>query len=97
MTEQKLQKLSYDKQLQTGWYLCRLGGIPGMSSKGAFNRVARAHGYRCFRCNVVNPFLSVDHITPKSKGGTYDVSNLQLLCLADHRQKDNALKKVKKQ
>jgi 5-methylcytosine-specific restriction endonuclease McrA len=47
--------------------------------------------------SIVNPFLSVDHITPKSKGGTYDVSNLQLLCLADHRQKDNALKKVKKQ
>jgi 5-methylcytosine-specific restriction endonuclease McrA len=88
MTEQKLQKLSYDKQLQTGWYLCRLGGVPGMSSKGAFNRVVRTYGYKCALCNSINPHLTIDHKLPLIKGGTSDISNLQLLCLADHRQKD---------
>ena len=32
MTEQKLQKHTNQKQM--GWYLSRLGGKPGMSSKG---------------------------------------------------------------
>jgi hypothetical protein len=63
----------------------------------AYHNKKRTEAISIVLQSIVNPFLSVDHITPKSKGGTYDVSNLQLLCLADHRQKDNALKKVKKQ
>ena len=45
--------------------------------------------------SIVNPFLTVDHVRPKSRGGTNDIDNLQLLCLADHRKKDNKVRKVK--
>lgn len=96
MTAQKLQNLNYDTQRRTGWYLSRLAALPSMRGHGAFNRVVRQNGYRCTSCNVVNPHLSVDHVTPKCKGGTHDVDNLQLLCLFHHRKKDNKLKKVKK-
>jgi 5-methylcytosine-specific restriction endonuclease McrA len=96
MTEQKLQNLTYDKQKQTGWYLSRLGGIPGMSANGRFNRVVRTYGYKCAFCNTINPSLSIDHIIQRVRGGTSDIDNLQLLCLIDHRRKDNKLKKVKK-
>ena len=98
MTETKLQKLSlaFGQQKQSGWYLSRLTAYPSMRSHGAFNRLVRQHGYRCFVCNVVNPHLSTDHIFPKVRGGTSDIDNLQLICLSDHRQKDNALRKVKK-
>lgn len=95
MTEQKLQKLTYHQQRATGWHLCRLGGLPSHSSKGPFNRVVRTYGYRCFNCRVVNPFLTIDHIIPKSKHGTSNIDNLRLLCLADHRKKDNKVRKVK--
>jgi 5-methylcytosine-specific restriction endonuclease McrA len=96
MTETKLQNLNYDTQRRTGWYLSRLAALPSMRGHGAFNRVVRQNGYRCISCNVVNPHLSVDHIKPKSRYGTNDVDNLQLLCLEDHRKKDNKLKKVRK-
>jgi 5-methylcytosine-specific restriction endonuclease McrA len=97
MTEQKLQKLSdnYQQQKQTGWYLCRLVGLPAMTSHGKFDRVVRTYGFRCAICNVINPSLSVNHIKPKSRGGESDIDNMQILCLTDHRKKDNKLKKVK--
>ena len=109
MTEQKLsmlelelvtswhkEELVYPKQLQSGFYLCRLAGLPAMNSHGKFDRVVRAYGYRCAICNTVNPHLTVDHKLSKMRGGTSDTDNLQLLCLTDHRQEDNALKKVRK-
>jgi 5-methylcytosine-specific restriction endonuclease McrA len=108
MTAQKLSMLEleliaswhkeepvYPKQRQSGFYLCRLGGLPAMNSHGKFDRVVRTYGYRCALCNTVNPHLTVDHKLPKIRGGTSDTDNLQLLCLADHRRKDNKLKKVK--
>ncbi len=94
MTEQKLQ--NPDTQRRTGWYMSRAAGMPSMRSHGAFNRVVRQNGYRCISCNVVNPHLSVDHKLPKIRGGTSETNNLQLLCLEDHRRKDNKARKVKK-
>jgi 5-methylcytosine-specific restriction endonuclease McrA len=73
MTEQKLQKLTYDAQNQTGWYLCRLAGLPTMTSHGEFDRVVRKYGYRCALCNTINPSLSIDHIIPNSRGGQVGV------------------------
>ena len=32
--------------------------------------------------------LTMDHITPKWKGGTHDLSNLQLLCIECHTEKN---------
>ena len=44
---------------------------------------------RCNGCGIEFPFrnLTVDHIVPKSKGGTDHLSNLQLLCGACNSQK----------
>ncbi len=98
MTAQKLSTLTDNPDLQKrlGWYLCRLGAFPSMQSHGKFDRVVRAYGYKCAVCGSVNPHLTVDHKWPRQKGGTSILRNLQLLCLSDHRRKDNHLKKTKK-
>lgn len=41
----------------------------------------------CLRAGRVTEGREVDHITPKSRGGSDDVSNLQLLCRACHKTK----------
>ena len=48
--------------------------------------VLRRDGYLCQRCRV-RPAKEVDHITPRSQGGTNDLWNLQSLCRPCHREK----------
>jgi hypothetical protein len=43
-----------------------------MSSKGTFNRVVRTYD-QCALCNVINPFLTIDHKLPLVKGGTDEI------------------------
>lgn len=43
------------------------------------NTIFKRDGYKCRRCGSPEQ-LSVDHIIPKSKGGTDDQHNLQTLC-----------------
>lgn len=38
------------------------------------------HKLECACCGIKYP-LTFDHIIPKSKGGTYDLSNGQILCI----------------
>lgn len=38
-------------------------------------------------CRVISIGGSVDHIIPRSRGGTSDISNLQLLCNPCHKAK----------
>ena len=38
----------------------------------------------------VTPAKEVDHIVPKSKGGTDDLDNLQSICVPCHRDKTDA-------
>lgn len=58
-------------------------------------RILRRDGYRCqardsrgIKCS--HPANQVDHITPHSRGGTDDDSNLQALCRWHHAQKSSA-------
>ncbi|MFI2031388.1 HNH endonuclease [Streptomyces buecherae] len=46
----------------------------------------RRDGYACVRCGSQEA-LTVDHITPVSRGGTWDVTNAQTLCAGCHRDK----------
>lgn len=53
--------------------VCRACGITG--EERPFPR--GGYGYYTAKAGV---FLSIDHIEPKSKGGTSDRSNLRVLC-----------------
>ena len=61
--------------------------IPGSVRYEVFKRA----GFRCELCGVSADVLAleVDHIIPKSKGGTDDLSNLQALCYVCNAQKGN--------
>jgi 5-methylcytosine-specific restriction endonuclease McrA len=53
-------------------------------------------GYRCKKCKRVFirlDDLEVDHIKPRSKGGTDRPSNLQLLCPICNKRKGTAVKR----
>lgn len=43
----------------------------------------------CLRQGRVTPATDVDHIIPRSRGGTDDESNLQSMCHACHSRKTN--------
>jgi hypothetical protein len=43
-------------------------------------------GFGCRRCGTVEN-VSIDHVTPLSRGGTDDLDNLQLLCRSCNRKK----------
>lgn len=54
---------------------------PGQPSLVVKRRVKERDGYRCVWCLAgEREFLTVDHIQPKSKGGSDKVFNLQTLC-----------------
>jgi 5-methylcytosine-specific restriction endonuclease McrA len=48
-----------------------------------------AFGTACMRCGVDHGHCHVDHIQPRSKGGTDDLDNLQILCAACNTVKGN--------
>jgi 5-methylcytosine-specific restriction endonuclease McrA len=81
-----------DLEVMGGVYTCRQATMPGKRNKGRyklFNDVAKLHGIKCLQCGIMSPFITLDHIIPRSKGGTDRIENLQILCLRDHRSKDN--------
>lgn len=51
--------------------------------------LVRIYGNICQKCKkeFQKSALTVDHIIPKSQGGTNDLSNKQLLCVKCHRKK----------
>lgn len=50
----------------------------------------RAGGYKCAYCGFKS-LLTIDHITPLSKGGTNTASNLQILCKDCNNKKGNKI------
>lgn len=47
-------------------------------------------GYQCRACGAVvtGKAAHVDHIVPKSKGGSDETTNLQVLCVSCHSKKE---------
>ena len=43
-------------------------------------RVIENAGFRCEICGKQSAYFHIDHIIPRSKGGTNDLSNLRCLC-----------------
>ena len=50
--------------------------------------VFRAYGEQCLRCGSTTN-VQIDHVIPKSWGGSHDFSNLQPLCGSCNRSKSN--------
>ena len=48
------------------------------------------HGYACAHCGVTAD-LTMDHVTPLSKGGRNTIENIQVLCRACNSSKGNRL------
>jgi 5-methylcytosine-specific restriction endonuclease McrA len=58
--------------------LCRSGQINPPKRLKKF--IANLYGNRCFCCKATDVSLHIDHILPRSNGGTAVFSNLQPLC-----------------
>jgi hypothetical protein len=51
-------------------------------------------GLKCWGCNFIPPdkrYLHLDHIIPKSDGGTNDIDNRALLCQPCNSKKSNTM------
>lgn len=55
--------------------------------------ILKRDGFKCKKCGKtqVEERIEVDHITPRSKGGTNDESNLEALCLTCNRGKSDSV------
>jgi 5-methylcytosine-specific restriction endonuclease McrA len=60
----------------------------GLISKTKRDFIYKRDGNRCVRCGF-RKNLTVDHIVPKSKGGSNKYSNLQTLCFKCNQSKQN--------
>jgi len=49
-----------------------------------------ASNSKCVKCGAIND-LQIDHIYPKSKGGSDVLGNLQVLCAKCNQKKSNQL------
>lgn len=50
-------------------------------------RVIERAGFRCEKCGRQSAYFHIDHITPRSKGGSNDLSNLRCLCPMCHAKR----------
>lgn len=57
------------------------------------HRIFKKSGYRCVKCGAfgIGTLLTVDHIIPKSKGGTSAEENLQALCFHCNNRKGHRI------
>ena len=70
-----------------------------LGAKGIIVRTARRReiierdGFLCYLCNKQLEFkaIEIDHLIPKSRGGTSDPSNLAVACLPCNRSKGNRI------
>jgi len=88
LCEQKLQEYVQRKGL--GIWDYRLLEADPVPDSLRF-QVLKASGGRCALCGITknDSPLDVDHIIPRSRGGSNDISNLQVLCAKCNRTKGN--------
>lgn len=54
------------------------------------SKLANRYGWKCLCCGYTG-YLTLDHITPISKGGETVMSNLQILCFRCNEAKADAI------
>ena len=62
--------------------------LRGSTKKNVRERLAKIYGGRCFECGKRRK-LTLDHIEPQSRGGTWLTTNLQPFCHECQRKKAN--------
>ncbi len=60
-----------------------------ISAKSVMKTLISRYGKHCVYCGKKNCHLEIDHIVPRSKGGTDRLSNLTLACRECNQSKDN--------
>ena len=65
-------------------------GISGWEFSRLRRRVLARAGHLCQIEGCDAPATEVDHIVPRSRGGTDDLSNLRALCPPHHKEKSEA-------
>ncbi|MFJ5882662.1 HNH endonuclease [Kitasatospora cineracea] len=81
-----------EHQLRRSWdrRSARNSSRPGDWSRRRVQCLARDQ-FRCRQCGAREE-LEVDHLMPVSRGGSWELSNLQTLCRPCHRRKTYATK-----
>ncbi len=52
------------------------------------NQIFRRDGYRCLKCGQ-RANLTIDHVIPRSKGGSNGLKNMQTLCKSCNKVKND--------
>src|SRR3990167_4466169 len=68
--------------------------VSGSHTLEQWQELKKKYNYMCLCCKKVEPFITLtqDHITPISKGGNNDISNIQPLCARCNCQKYTEIK-----
>lgn len=66
----------------------RLADVGGSYTTAEWNRLCTYFDHRCLCCGEQRP-LTVDHVTPITKGGSNTINNLQPLCGSCNSRKHN--------
>jgi hypothetical protein len=66
------------------------GAFPPSEKKRKYRAVVRRDGESCARCSTTDN-LTLDHIVPRSRGGSNRIVNLQLLCGPCNQAKGDTL------
>ncbi|MDC0335905.1 HIT domain-containing protein [Pseudodesulfovibrio sp.] len=87
LCEQKIQEFILNKGMSLWDYRMLGGPVKG----SVYYEVMKESGGRCALCGTTSKErpLDVDHILPRSKGGSSDKENLQVLCSKCNRTKGN--------
>ncbi|MGP1384351.1 MAG: HNH endonuclease [Thainema sp.] len=66
--------------------------------QGKKQHLARIYGLSCWWCEIHLPLkkLTLDHLVPRSKGGSNSLENLRLSCLECNRSRGDSLYPPKK-